>query len=606
MKNLFETGTAVEIPAVLANRDRRVAVQQQLMTKQQTVLAVKLNLAGPIKNNETIQAFFNCEMEQLEVTLVQAGWGVTIPISWETAVTGPERFYLVPAPALAVKQAMVELETKQPANRLLDIDVLHEVDGVATVINRQAVDAPVRKCLICEQPAKACGRARTHSVAQLQQRSSELMQQVLAAHEQSQRAAWLAQQAERALLYEVSTWPKPGLVDPVEHGAHLDMDHYLFIDSSLSMTNYLTNSALAGLYFQGTDLTQLFQTVREFGKRAEQQMFATTNGVNTHKGAVFTLGVLSAATGYAWQQGALTAERVQQTVKEMLVDLIADDLGKMKADQDHTAGENQYLKYGITGIRGEAAAGYPSVFQIGLPTLQATSGDWQTRILTTLLAIATQIEDSTLVHRAKDPKVITWLQDKVAKIEQLGGVATAAGMNQLTALQTEFSDRYLSLGGSADMLIATLFMEFVLTEVPDALSITWWEKVKLSNSRGWATNRVDSRLWWLPTNLDWSISTTSLRGVSGNYLRSARPWGFESRWRVSWNHDADWWFSRVNGRDRTNEPDFSRSFDGGQCDLWTIATAPGNCLTSRCGRRSITEDVEYATVAVRLYRCHAG
>ncbi len=58
MKNLFETGTAVEIPAVLANRDRRVAVQQQLMTKQQTVLAVKLNLAGPIKNNETIQAFF--------------------------------------------------------------------------------------------------------------------------------------------------------------------------------------------------------------------------------------------------------------------------------------------------------------------------------------------------------------------------------------------------------------------------------------------------------------------------------------------------------------------------------------------------------------------
>lgn len=469
MKNLFETGTAVEIPAVLANRDRRVAVQQQLMTKQQTVLAVKLNLAGPIKNNETIQAFFNCKMEQLESTLVQAGWGFTIPISWETVVTGPERFYLVPAPALAVKQAMVELETKQPANRLLDIDVLHEVDGVATAINRQAVNAPVRKCLICEQPAKACGRARTHSVADLQQRASELMQQVLTAQQQTKRAAWLAKQAERALLYEVSTWPKPGLVDPVEHGAHLDMDHYLFIDSSLSMSNYLTQSALAGLCFQGTDLTQLFQTVREFGKRAEQQMFATTNGVNTHKGAVFTLGVLSAATGYAWQQSALTAERVQQTVQAMLVDLIADDLGKMKADQDHTAGENQYLKYGITGIRGEAAAGYPSVFQIGLPTLQATSGDWQTRILTTLLAIATQIEDSTLVHRAKDPKVITWLQDQVAQIDQLGGVATTAGMNQLTALQTEFSDRYLSLGGSADMLIATLFMEFVLTEASDAI-----------------------------------------------------------------------------------------------------------------------------------------
>ncbi|MGO3462939.1 MAG: triphosphoribosyl-dephospho-CoA synthase, partial [Lactiplantibacillus plantarum] len=90
--------------------------------------------------------------------------------------------------------------------------------------------------------------------------------------------------ALRALLYEVTVNPKPGLVDPLSAGPHPDMNAFMFIDSALSLAPYFNACAAAGVAYTAVDLTGLFKQIRGIGVQAEQTMFAATKGVNTHKG----------------------------------------------------------------------------------------------------------------------------------------------------------------------------------------------------------------------------------------------------------------------------------------------------------------------------------
>ncbi|SJM52669.1 2-(5''-triphosphoribosyl)-3'-dephosphocoenzyme-A synthase [Limosilactobacillus fermentum] len=94
----------------------------------------------------------------------------------------------------------------------------------------------------------------------------------------------------------------------------------------------------------------------------------------------------------------------------MLANLLATDLDGLKHGQQLTAGERQYLAYGQTGIRGEAARGFPTVFKYGLPTWRANWGMNQNdRQLTSFLKIARHTDDTTLVKRAGDPATSVWV-----------------------------------------------------------------------------------------------------------------------------------------------------------------------------------------------------
>jgi len=110
--------------------------------------------------------------------------------------------------------------------------------------------------------------------------------------------------ALRALLYEVTVNPKPGLVDPLSAGPHPDMNAFMFIDSALSLAPYFNACAAAGVAYTAVDLTGLFKQIRGIGVQAEQTMFAATKGVNTHKGAVFSLG--GVLTGRASDSGGVS------------------------------------------------------------------------------------------------------------------------------------------------------------------------------------------------------------------------------------------------------------------------------------------------------------
>lgn len=473
MKNIFATGAPQDIPAVLANKDHRAAVQQRLVADYptMTVVAAKLNIPGPIKNNQVITDFFVTELQRLEEQWLAAGMLFYQKGQWLDAGTGPERFYLVKAPATTVKGQTSEFEEATPSHRLFDLDVLVKRDGQVQPLSRTESGQPVRRCFVCGRPAKECGRSRRHSVAELQAAVNKLIVEALASEQRDMVSDRLVQFAQRALLYEMMAWPKPGLVDPVEHGAHPDMDAFTFVNSSLSLRRYLKQAADLGLQATSDDYSLMFTELREFGKVAERDMFTATKGVNTHKGAVFSLGILVMAVADSWRRlGHVALADVQEIVKKMLVDLVKDDMEKLPDQTEQTAGEKQYRKYGLTGIRGEAQAGYPTVFDYGLPAMAATTGNWNTRIIQTLLILARHTEDSTLVKRAGDPTILNWKDAQVDQCLAAGGITTAAGRAALNKLEQEFSKRHLSLGGTADLVIVTVFLTLVKEELADGFS----------------------------------------------------------------------------------------------------------------------------------------
>ncbi|QMU08654.1 citrate lyase holo-[acyl-carrier protein] synthase [Levilactobacillus suantsaii] len=163
----FATGDPQDIAAVLANKDHRAAYQRQLMTAHpdQTVLALKLNTPGPIKNNARITAAFDAGLAAFTHDLTRQQVTTTLVDRWDNP-TGPEAFLLSATDATTMKQLAVAFEDQHPLGRLFDIDVLtshHEGP-----LSRQDNNLPQRRCFICNRPAKVCARSRAHSVLELQ------------------------------------------------------------------------------------------------------------------------------------------------------------------------------------------------------------------------------------------------------------------------------------------------------------------------------------------------------------------------------------------------------------------------------------------------------
>ncbi|MGQ5709483.1 triphosphoribosyl-dephospho-CoA synthase CitG [Lactobacillus sp. PSON] len=259
--------------------------------------------------------------------------------------------------------------------------------------------------------------------------------------------------ALKALLYEVVTLPKPGLVDPADTGSHLDMDVFTFINSSLALQPYLEKAAEIGENFFEEDLTKMFISLRQVGIIAEKEMLQATNNVNTHKGAIFSLGIFVCARSYAKPRNLNTFI----VIKKMCHNLVRHDFAKLN-QHNATAGELQYLKYKLGGVRQLAEEGYPVVENISLPYLKNRPGTLNERLIDTLMVLATKIDDSTFIKRSGDAKKITWLHQASQQFLDKGGCQSREGLEYLHQLNVIFKQENYSIGGCADLLIVTIFM----------------------------------------------------------------------------------------------------------------------------------------------------
>ncbi|MCF0247070.1 MAG: triphosphoribosyl-dephospho-CoA synthase, partial [Synergistes sp.] len=221
----------------------------------------------------------------------------------------------------------------------------------------------------------------------------------------SRAAEFLADAADRSVRFEVMTTPKPGLVDAENSGCHKDMDYSLFIKSADAIAPFWVRQAEVGV--EGTPPEEAMKYLRETGIAAEKAMSEATGGINTHKGLIYIMSLLLYGAGFVCSRGErLSPESIARAASLAVRGAVADELipaARMKDLRPLTHGERLFVKYGITGVRGEAERGFPSVIKRGLPVFCAAADKGAAENdagIAALLAIMLHCEDSNVIHRA--------------------------------------------------------------------------------------------------------------------------------------------------------------------------------------------------------------
>lgn len=266
--------------------------------------------------------------------------------------------------------------------------------------------------------------------------------------------------AASALIDEVSTTPKPGLVDMHDNGAHIDMNYHTFMISTQAVVPYIAKMAEVGYYFKdGPDL--LFNTIRPIGVRAENAMFDATSGVNTHKGIIFSLGIIAAAAGWYYARNkCFDTDKILNLCAIMTFIPLEADFISIDKNAPKTHGEKLYVKYGCKGIRGEVQKGFPSVRNIALPffrSLAENDDDFNSIYIQTLLMLMANVDDTNVLTRTNF-SALKYVKKEARRVLALGGARTPEGMEAVRCLNTDFIHRNISPGGCADLLAVTIFL----------------------------------------------------------------------------------------------------------------------------------------------------
>ncbi|WP_372586267.1 triphosphoribosyl-dephospho-CoA synthase CitG [Vibrio aestuarianus] len=263
--------------------------------------------------------------------------------------------------------------------------------------------------------------------------------------------------AYHAMMLEVHLTPKPGLVDCANSGAHKDMDINTFVASSNALRPFMKEFVRTGYYATDTYARNLLPTLRRVGLRAEVAMNRATKGVNTHKGMIFTLGLICGAVGWLHRKGiSYDSKRVRAVIKECCTGLVNDQLRSISGEPQ-TVGERLYVQYGFTGVRGEAQQGYPTIFDYGLPTYHKSvnRGDSEEKALSlALLKLMAHNQDTNVVNRA-GLSGLTFVKTEARQILDTHFDTYQAFEYRLEALDQACIHRNISPGGSADLLAAT-------------------------------------------------------------------------------------------------------------------------------------------------------
>ena len=335
-----------------------------------------------------------------------------------------------------------------------------------------------------------------------------------------ERVGW---RVRNALLGEVYATPKPGLVDRRDTGAHRDMNYETFLASTEAITPYMVR-----MFVEGMDATaaghapeEVFRMIRGTGLEAERAMYAATDGVNTHKGMIFTMGIVLAAAGilYARREeaagrlkdevkpetfaaaegaampeteviaGQLTVDAILDMARQMTARSMAEDFRKMLGHPPKTHGERLFQTYGERGIRGQAMEGFPILRDTAVPWLrrfrnlgsdealqqafaaQATlrrgllqdtgsmhAEHFENAVhVSTLIAIMSVLNDTNVFIRSSYEDMC-WLQAESSTILGMGAMFTEEGVRAIEALNMACIEKNISPGGAADILAVAILL----------------------------------------------------------------------------------------------------------------------------------------------------
>ncbi|APW37548.1 triphosphoribosyl-dephospho-CoA synthase MdcB [Rhodoferax koreense] len=265
----------------------------------------------------------------------------------------------------------------------------------------------------------------------------------------------LAREAVRALYAELVLEPKPGLVSLRDNGSHSDMHAGHFMRSLFALRHYFARMVRAGA--EGAPFAELEQ----LGQQAEARMLAATGGVNTHRGAIFCLGLLCASAGWRVAAGLpLDAEGLRQSLRARWGAALRARAERASHQPPRSNGQRAAREHGLHSAGDEAADAFPVLFEVSLPALQrATAAGWPDRRarVQALFATMAVLDDTNLVHRGG----IRGLHDARQAAQRFldeGGAAGADWRDRARAIHAAFVARRLSPGGAADLLGAACWL----------------------------------------------------------------------------------------------------------------------------------------------------
>ncbi|MFC0272670.1 triphosphoribosyl-dephospho-CoA synthase [Metabacillus herbersteinensis] len=255
----------------------------------------------------------------------------------------------------------------------------------------------------------------------------------------------VAKVAVRSLIEEVELTPKPGLVDRVNTGAHRDLTIQLMRTSAESLAD--TFEQIAFISYGRTPSQSLREEIAAIGRNGEKRMFEVTCGVNTHKGAIWAIGLLVSAASI--EKGRCTIEQIVTLAGEIA------RFPDRYCPSTSTNGRNVTATYGVVGARGEAQQGFPHIIQFSRPMLNRSRENGlieEKARLNALLSLIAHLDDTCILHRG-GPEALSFAKREAASF------LTNGNFNWLETLDEEFIRRNISPGGSADLLAATLFLD---------------------------------------------------------------------------------------------------------------------------------------------------
>ncbi len=445
----------VTLSEVLDARENRAKIQKEITEKyKSTLISLTLNIPGglkifplSIKTYSEATTLITKHLKRNRINIIYQ--------TDKKEKTGYEGFFVVEENPIRIKKLMVDIENFCELGRIFDIDVL---DDEGHKVSRSELNMAERNCLICNDNGHACSRSRKHPMEEVHRKVIEIMEN----HFNNQFARQCAECACRALLYEVCITPKPGLVDRNNNGSHNDMDIYTFIDSTSVLTTYFRDLILSGIKYNYEKPKIIFEKIRYLGMLAEDDMFFITNNVNTHKGLIFSLGIICASLGYLYKnEKDINIENILRISREMTSEL-NDDLQGITKENAKTFGEKLYASCRITGIRGEVAGGFSSVKNYGLPVLKMLikkGYSLNDAGALTLLNLIANVKDTNIIARSS-VEILEEIQSQIKNLIGNKGIENISTA-EIIDLDNQFIEMNISPGGCADLLAVTLMLNFI-------------------------------------------------------------------------------------------------------------------------------------------------
>ena len=409
----------MNIPSnILLGREKRSKLIEEYLYSNETCVSIKANMPGAEKNNYLSYLLINAFSFIIK----------SFPAStydYRQNDDGPFVLILLNGynPVL-IKKQMVSIEDHHELGRFIDLDV-YDKEGTITFREQK------RKCIICDNQASVCIRNHNHS-------NNEIMgiieKKVKAFYEKN-----ISQILNQSIMEELNLDPKFGLVTPYTSGSHPDMNYELMIKAKEAIIPYLMEMFYET--FKNMKENDLVINLQNIGKSAETAMFKATKGINAYKGLIFNLGLMISSIGY----------KLSRYEKRTIFEISQSFAKQLFLNYDYSSksyGDKAFLEHSIKGVRGEALSGFSTVKKALNKLVDLSSYSK----IKTLIYLIINSEDTSMYQRAGSFERYLSVKKMFAELD-LNNAKDIKRINDYCIANN------LSFGGSADLLVLTIFIK---------------------------------------------------------------------------------------------------------------------------------------------------